>query len=188
MVVIDINTKGITLFSGSMKLEYTYEEFEEIIKKFRKVDSNDLVVSIDYGVEDNSFHYDKSLKDQEVSFEQRGHYIIISKESACDLFEYYETDAEKSRWAIFSYGVLFNGKVYLPNRVIEYINYVDKCFEARSENLIPENASFLFSLKDDSICHFSINQNQITIHAPKNQELKFIREEWNNFYNEWSLS
>lgn len=105
-----------------------------------------------------------------------------------EIFDEYETQAKKSRWVILSYGVLFSGKVYLPNRVIEYINYVDKHFEARSENLIPENASFLFSLKDDFIYRFSINQNQITIHAPKNQELKFTREEWNNFYNEWSLS
>jgi len=123
MVIIDISAKGITLFSGSMEMGYTCEEFEKIIEKFREVDSNDLIVSIGYGLKDNLFHYDKGNKGQEVSFEQRGHYITISKENARSLFEYYETEINKP-----------------------------------------------------------------PIHAPKNQELKFTREEWNNFYNEWSLS
>ena len=188
MVIIDISAKGITLFSGSMEMGYTCEEFEKIIEKFREVDSNDLIVSIGYGLKDNLFHYDKGNKGQEVSFEQRGHYITISKENARSLFEYYETEINKPRWAILSYGVIFNGKVYLPNYTIEYINYINKRLDARSEDLIPEDVSSFFSLKDSSTYCISMSQNQITIHAPKNQELKFTREEWDNFYNEWSLS
>lgn len=188
MVIIDISAKGVTLFSGPMEMGYTYEEFEKIIEKFREVDSNDLIVSIGYGLKDNLFHYDKGNKGQEVSFEQRGHYITISKENARSLFEYYETKTKKPCWAIFSYGVVFNGKVYFPNHIIEYINYINKYLDARSEDPFPEDVSSLFSLKDGSTYRFSMNQNQITIHAPKNQELKFTREEWNNFYNEWSLS
>lgn len=188
MVTIDISAKGITLFSGLMEIGYTCEEFEKIIEKFREADSNDLIVSIGYGLEDNLFHYDKGNKGQEVSFKQQGHYITISKKNAYNLFEYYEAEMKKPRWAILSYGVLFNGKVYLPNHTIEYINYIDKCLEAGSEDLIPEDVSSLFSLKDGSIYCFSMSQNRIIIHAPKNQELKFTREEWNNFYNEWSLS
>lgn len=188
MVFIDISAKGITLFSGLMEIGYTCEEFEKIIEKFREADSNDLIVSIGYGLEDNLFHYDKGNKGQEVSFKQQGHYITISKENARDLFEYYETEINKPCWAIFSYGAVFNGKVYLPNYTIEYINYINKYLDAGSEDSFPKDVSSLFSLKDNSTYRFSINQNQIIIHAPKNQELKFTREEWNNFYNEWSLS
>ena len=90
MVFIDISAKGITLFSGPMEMEYTYEEFEKIIEKFREVDSNDLVISIGYGLKDNLFHYDKGNKGQEVSFTQKDHYITISKERARSLFGYYE--------------------------------------------------------------------------------------------------
>lgn len=188
MVFIDISAKGITLFSGPMEMGYTYEEFEKIIEKFREVNSNDLVVSMSYGLEDNLFHYDKGNKGQEVSFEQQGHYITLSKENARNLFEYYETQVKKSRWAISSKGVFFNGKVYLPNYAIKYIDYIDKCLDAGSEDLIPEDVSSLFSLKDGSTYWFSMNQNQITIHAPNQRELKFTREEWDKFYNEWSLS
>ena len=188
MVNIDINTKCITLFSGPMEMGYTYEEFEKIIEKFREVDSNDLVVSISYGLEDNLFHYDKGNKGQEVSFEQQGHYITLSKENARSLFEYYETEIKKSRWVISSKGVFFNSKVYLPNYAIKYIDYIDKCLDAGSEDLIPENVSSLFSLKDGSTYCISMSQDRIIIHTPKNKELKFTREEWNNFYNEWSLS
>lgn len=184
----DVNSKGVTLFTKLVEMEYTHEEFIKIIEKFREADSNDLIVSMGYGLEDNLFHYDKGNKGQEVSFEQQGHYITLSKENARNLFEYYETQVKKSRWAISSKGVFFNGKVYLPNYAIKYIDYIDKCLDAGSEDLIPEDVSSLFSLKDGSIYWFSMNQNQITIHAPNQRELKFTRKEWNNFYNEWSLS
>lgn len=184
----DVNSKGITLFTKLVEMEYTHEEFTKIIEKFREADSNDLAVSIGYGLEDNSFHYDKGNNGQEVSFKQKGHYITISKENARSLFEYYEAQMKKSRWTILSDGVIFNDKVYLPNCVIEYMDYVDECLEAGSEDLIPEDVSSLFSLKDGTTYCFSLNQKQIIIHAPKQQELRFTREEWSNFYNEWYMS
>lgn len=184
----DVNSKGITLFTKLVEMEYTHEEFTKIIEKFREADSNDLAVSIGYGLEDNSFHYDKGNNGQEVSFKQKGHYITISKENARSLFEYYEAQIKKSRWTILSDGVIFNDKVYLPNCIIEYMDYVDECLEAGSEDLIPEDVSSLFSLKDGTTYCFSLNQKQIIIHAPKQQELRFTREEWSNFYNEWYMS
>lgn len=184
----DVNSKGVTLFTKLVEMEYTHEEFTKIIEKFREADSNDLIVSIGYSLEDNLFHYDKSNKGQEVSFTQKDHYITISKENARDLFEYYETEAKKSRWTILSDGVIFDNKVHLPNCVIDYMDYVDECLDREMDNLIPEGVSSLFSLKDGSTYWFSMNQNQITIHAPNQRELKFTREEWDKFYEEWSLS
>ena len=184
----DVNSKGVTLFTKLVEMEYTHEEFTKIIEKFREADSNDLVVSIGYGLEDNLFHYDKGNKGQEVSFIQKDHYITISKERACSLFGYYEAQTKKPRWTILSDGVIFDNKVHLPNCVIDYMDYVDECLDREMDNLIPEGVSSLFSLKDGSTYWFSMNQNQITIHAPNQRELKFTREEWNNFYNEWSLS
>lgn len=181
----DVNSKGVTLFTKLVEMEYTHEKFSKIIEKFREADSNDLTVSIGYGLEDNLFHYDKGNKGQEVSFTQKDHYITISKENTRSLFEYYETQMKKPRWTILSDGVIFNDKVYLPNCAIEYMDYVDECLDAGSGDLIPEDVSSLFSLKDGTTYCFSMNRNQITIHAPKNQELKFTREEWNKFYEEW---
>lgn len=124
-------------------------------------------------------------KAEKYPLNKKNHYITISKENARSLFEYYETQMKKSRWAILSDGVIFDNKVHLPNCVIDYMDYVDECLEAGYENLIPEDISSLCSLKNGSTYCFSMNQNQITIHAPKNQELKFTREEWNKFCEEW---
>lgn len=183
----EVNTNGITLFTKLVEMDYTHEEFTKIIKKFREVDSNDLIVSIGYGLEDNLFHYDKGDKGQEVSFEQKDNYITISKERARNLFKYYEAQTKKPRWTILSDGVIFNNKVFVPNCVIEYMDYVDECLDAGNKDLIPEDVSSLFSLKDGTTYCFSMNRNQITIHAPKNQELKFTRKEWNDFYKEWYM-
>ena len=184
----DVNSKGVTLFTKLVEMEYTHEEFTKIIEKFREADSNDLIVSIGCGLEDNLFHYDKGNKGQEVSFTQKDYYITISKERARSLFGYYEAQTKKPCWTTLSDCGIFDNKVHLPNCVIDYMDYVDKCLDAGSEDLIPENVSSLFSLKDGSTYWFSMNQNQITIHAPNQREVKFTREEWNNFYNEWSLS
>lgn len=184
----DVNSKGVTLFTKLVEIEYTHEEFTKIIEKFREADSNDLTVSIGYGLEDNLFHYDKGNKGQEVSFTQKDHYITISKENARSLFEYYEAQMKKPRWIILSDGVIFDNSVHLPNCVIDYMDYVDEYLNQKMNNLIPENVSSLFSLKDGTTYCFSMNQKQIIIHAPKQRELRFTREEWNNFYNEWCLS
>ena len=184
----DVNSKGVTLFTKLVEMEYTHEEFTKIIEKFREADSNDLTVSIGYGLEDNLFHYDKGNRGQEVSFTQKDHYITISKENARSLFGYYEAQTKKPHWTILSDGVIFDDKVYLPNCVIDYMDYVDECLNREMDNLIPEDVSSLFSLKDGTTYCFSMNQKQIIIHAPKQQELRFTREEWNNFYNEWCLS
>lgn len=184
----DVNSKGVTLFTKLVEIEYTHEEFTKIIEKFREADSNDLTVSFGYGSEDDLFHYDKGNKGQEVSFEQKGHYITISKENAHSLFEYYETQVKKPHWTILTDGVIFNNKVFLPNHAIEYLDYVDECLDVEHEDLIPEDVSALFSLKDGTTYCFSLSQKQIIIHAPEKQELRFTREEWSNFYNEWYMS
>mgnify|MGYP004522766281 CR=1 FL=1 len=184
----DVNTNGVVLFTQLVEMNYTHEEFTKIIEKFREADANDLTVSIGYGLEDNLFHYDKNNKGQEVSFEQKDHYITISKENARDLFDHYEAQIKKPRWTILSDGVIFNNNVYVPNCVIDYMDCVDECLDVESEDLIPEDISALFSLKDGTTYCFSMNRNQITIHAPKNRELKFTRKEWSDFYNDWYLS
>lgn len=94
---------------------------------------------------------------------------------------------KKPRWTILSDGVIFDNKVHLPNCVIDYMDYVDECLDREMDNLIPEDVSSLFSLKDGSTYCFSMNQNQITIHAPNQRELKFTREEWDKFYEEWRV-